>query len=74
MVGSLCCSRKYLIPVTILYTYKSQIKARMEYCGNIWAGASQSSLISFDSVQNHYTAMWVMNLISTVQLVSHETL
>ena len=51
MVGSFYRSREYLSPSSILYLYKIQIRPRMEYCCHIWAGASQRSNSSLDSVQ-----------------------
>lgn len=52
MVGFLHCSWKYLIPSTMLYLYKSQIRPEMKYCCHSWTWAAQSSLPSLDKVQN----------------------
>ena len=34
------CSMKFLFPEVALYLYKSTIHPFMEYCCNVWAGAS----------------------------------
>ena len=66
MVGSLYRSKKYLLPSSILYLYKSQIRPTMEYCCHIWAGASQRSLSSLDSVQRRLLGLIGSDLYSTL--------
>ena len=65
MVGSFYRSRKYLSPSSILYLYKSQIRPTMEYCCHIWAGASQRSLSSLDSVQKRLLGLVGKNIIAS---------
>lgn len=39
-------------PSDMLYIYKNQIRQNVVYCCSIWAGATHSSLSSFNWVQN----------------------
>lgn len=52
MVNSFYRSKKYLIPTTIPYIYMKQIKAQTEHGSHIRAGATHSSVSSFDKFQN----------------------
>ena len=43
-IGALIRSIKFLNPEVTLYLYKSTIRSCMEYCCDVWAGATSCSL------------------------------
>ena len=43
-IGALIRSIKFLNPEVALYLYKSTIRSCMEYCCDVWAGATSCSL------------------------------
>lgn len=67
--GKLVGFRKYQVPPTMLYLYKTQIRLKMEFCRHICAGAAKCSLCSFDRVQKYLTVG--DELISALQPLSH---
>lgn len=73
MVSSLYHSRKYLNPAPMLYLYKNQVKPRMKYCCNVWAGIAQSSLSSLNRVQNCLYRLVGDELFSTLQILILQT-
>lgn len=64
LFGFLQRSSKYLTLHTLLYLYKYQIKAKIRYCWDIWAG---SSLSRFDRVQKCLRFLVGNKLYSTLQ-------
>lgn len=56
------------VSVSFLHLYKRQIKPKMEYCHKIWAGASQSSDISFEGVNS---SLMDNDIFSSLQIFSH---
>ena len=49
-IGALIRSMKFLSPEIALYLYKSIICPRMEYCCQVWAGASHCYLELLDKL------------------------
>ena len=43
-IGALIRTIKFLNPEVALYLYKSTIRSCMEYCCDVWAGATSCSL------------------------------
>ena len=50
-IGALIRSMKFLYPEVALYLYKSIIRACMEYCCHVWAGAPSCYLELLDKLQ-----------------------
>ena len=50
-IGALIRSMKFLSPEVALYLYKSTIRACMEYCCHVWAGAPSCYLELLDKLQ-----------------------
>ncbi len=49
-VGSLCPSRQFFFPESILQLYKSTIYLCTEYCCHIWSGTSAMYLETLDKI------------------------
>ena len=70
-IGALICSMKFLSPEVAPYLYKSTIRACMEYCCQIWAGAPSCYLDLLDKLQKRICRIVGPSLAPSLEPLAH---
>ena len=70
-IGALIRSMKFLSPEVALYFYKSTIRACMEYCCHVWAGAPSCYLELLDKLQKRICKIVDPSLAASLEPLPH---
>ena len=70
-IGAIIRSMKFLSLVVALYLYKSTIRACMEYCCHVWAGAPSCYLELLDKLQKQMCTTAGPSIAAYLELLVH---
>ena len=70
-IGALICSMTFLSPEVAMYLYKSTIRPCMEYCWQVWAGASSCYLELLDKLQKRICRTVGPSLFASLEPLAH---
>ena len=70
-IGALICSMTFLSPEVAMYLYKSSIRPCMEYCWQVWAGASSCYLELLVKLQKWVCRTAVPSLFASLEPLAH---
>ena len=70
-IRALIRSMKFLSPEVALYLYKSTMRACMEYCCHVWAGAPSCCLELLDKLQKQICRIVGPSLAASLEPLAH---